>query len=144
MTSVDFDLNVTIALDDAGKKKERYESVAFRFTTKSARALERAAGSGISWLIVRGQSVEALVLLLCYGLQWSHPKMTEQKAIDIIDAFIERGGKVKDLSTALHKALNESGVYGEPDKEETAPDGEIPLAETTATSETKADASVTG
>lgn len=146
MTSVDFDLNVTIFTDDAKKKREQYGTVSFRFTTKTTRALERAAGSGISWLVVRGQSVEALVLLLCYGLLHAYPKMTEQKATDIIDAYIDEdreggAGDVKDLASALHKALNESGVYGKPetDDEESV---KVPLGE--PTTETSAPASVTG
>lgn len=140
MTSVPFDLNVAILTNQG--RRETYGSVEFRFTTKAARALERAAGSGIGWLIARGQSVEAMVLLLCYGLQWAFPKMTEDKAVDIIDAYIspERKGNAKDLSDALAKALQESGVYGRSEDE-----GERPLDPTTTeTTETPAGASVTG
>lgn len=129
MTSVPFELNVTITTETG--KKEQYGEVAFRFTTKSARALERAAGSGLAWVIARGQSVEALVLLVCYGLQHLFPKMTEAKATDLIDAFIDRGGDVAELSKAAHQALNASGVYGKPE-------GEGDARPTTASLETAA------
>lgn len=132
MTSVPFDLNVAI-LNERGKN-ERFDTVEFRFTTKSARALERAAGSGIAWLVARGQSVEALVLLVCYGLQWQFPKMTEQKATDLIDAFVDAGGDTKELSKAAMRALEESGVYGKPDSGE----GDRPTQTTTETQETPA------
>lgn len=116
MTSVPCELNVTIATNG---KKETFETVQFRFTTKTARALERAANTGIGWLIAQGRSVEALVLMLCYGLQWQYPKMTEDKAVDIIDAYLEAGGNTKVLSEAVTKALHESGVYGR--EEDTTP-----------------------
>lgn len=110
MTRIPFELNVTIRPDNG--KPETYETVEFRFGTKNARALERAAGSGIAWLHAQGRSVEALVLLVCYGLRMDYPRMTEDKAVDIIDAFIERGGNTKLLSDAAAKALYESGLYG--------------------------------
>lgn len=137
MTSVPFDLQVIIRPESG--KPERYDTVEFRFTTKHARALERAAGSGISWLLMRGQTVEALVLLVCYGLQWQYPKLTEEKAILIIDAFLERGGNTRALSEAVQQALQVSGIYG---RDEEAPEAsERPLAETSATT---APVSVTG
>lgn len=127
MTSVTFPFFVGLPGDD---KKIPLNDAEFRFTTKSTRALERAAGSGISWVIAKGQSVEALVLLVCYGLQWKKwPKgktsaeMTEDWAIELIDAFIDAGGDVTQLSEAVYKALNESGVYGKPKA-----DGDGPLA----------------
>jgi len=113
MTSVPFELNVTIQVERQNRlHKETYETVEFRFGTKEAYGLEEAAGSGIQWLMAQGRSVKALVLLVCYGLRQTHPKMTEQKAIDIIDAYRENGGNVKLLSEAASKALYESGVYG--------------------------------
>ena len=137
MTSVPFELNVTIKVEGQHRiHKETYETVEFRFGTKEAYGLEEAAGSGIQWLMAQGRNVKALVLLVCYGLRQTYPKMTEQKAIDIIDAFRENGGNIKLLSEAASKALYESGVYGrdesEPDAEDT---DESPLAqETPATS----------
>ena len=122
MTTVPFDLDVSIK-DDRGRIK-KYGTVEFRFTTKSARQLEIAAGAGIQWLVVRGQTVQALVLLVCYGLKWADEKMTEDRATDVIDAFVERGGDTAELSKAAYKALNDSGVYGKIEQqaeEETEP-----------------------
>lgn len=130
MTSVTFPFFVGLPGDD---KKIPLLDAEFRFTTKTTRAMERSAGNGISWVIARGQSVEALVLLVCYGLQWKKwPKgkttaeMTEDWAVDLIDAFIDAGGEVEELSKAVYKALDQSGVYGKPKT-----DGDVPLATTT-------------
>jgi hypothetical protein len=141
MTSVPFELNVTIQVERQNRiHKETYERVEFRFGTKEAYALEEAAGSGIQWLIAQGRSVKALVLLVCYGLRQTYPKMTEQKAIDIIDAFRENGGNVKLLSEAASKALHESGVYGREEMDQASEETDAdPLAP-----EIPATSSVTG
>ncbi len=140
MTSVPFELNVTITNESTGKR-ESFEQVEFRFGTKEARAVERAAGTGIYWLRASGRSVEALVLLVCYGLQQTYPKMTEKKAEDVIDAFLDRGGSIKALSDATTKALNASGLYGEVDKDLEA-DSSVPLE--TKTEAIQPQPSVTG
>jgi hypothetical protein len=134
MTSVTFPFFVGLPGDD---KKIPLLDAEFRFTTKTTRAMERAAGAGISWVIAKGQSVEALVLLVCYGLQWKKwPKgkalaeMTEDWAVDLIDAFIDADGEIEELSKAVYKALDQSGVYGKPK----AQDGDVPLATTTTSS----------
>src|SRR5688572_17940377 len=105
----------------------------FRYTTKAVRQLERAAGTSILLLLSSGRTVEALVLLVCYGLKWKSLKahglkrlgadgkplaeMTEDVAVDLIDEFIDAGGNTGDLSNALYKALNTSGVYGRAETE---------------------------
>lgn len=104
--------------------------VEFRFTIKSARQLEEAAGTGIGMLLATGQHVRALVFLVCYGLRWQDVKMTEQRAMDLIETFLEAGGSTKDLSEACLKALNQSGVYGPSDedqkRDEAKEDGDVP------------------
>lgn len=92
--------------------------VRFRFTIPNVRALELAAGCGIDLLRLRGQQIHALVLLVCYGLKWSDRKMTEDRAADLIEAYRDDGGSVVELSKAVVKALNESGVYGPAEKDE--------------------------
>ena len=133
MTSVPFELNVTIQVETQGRiRKETYDHVEFRYGTKEAYELEEAAGTGIAWLQAQGRSIKALVLLVCYGLRQQHPKMTQQKAIDIIQAFVERGGNTKALSEAAAKALRDSGVYGRDETDATATeDGDDPLGEAT-------------
>lgn len=133
MTSVPFELNVTISVETQNRiRKETYETVEFRYGTKEAYELEEAAGMGIAWLRAQGKSIKAMVLLVCYGLKQQYPKMTQQKAIDIIQAYLDRGGNVKELSDAASKALLDSGVYGR--EEESAPedgeDDQDPLAAT--------------
>lgn len=94
--------------------------VEFRFTIKTARDLERATRpfGGIAGLHLRGSNVEALVVTTLYALRWNKPKLTEDKVVDMMQAFVDAGGDVVALTTALSKALNESGVYGKPEKPE--------------------------
>lgn len=121
MTSVTFPFFVGKPRED---KTLPFEDAEFRYPTKSARQLERAAGAGISFVIARGQFVESLVLMVCYGLRWNDPKMTEDKAIDLLDQFVDAGGDARQLRDACIEALNASGVYGrkEPAEDE-SPDG---------------------
>jgi hypothetical protein len=98
--------------------------VEFRFTISSARQLDKAAGSGLSALLSRGQTTEALVLMTCYGLKHAIPTMTEQKAERWIDAFIENGGDTTELFQALFRAVSLSGVYGKVEAEDQATETE--------------------
>lgn len=102
MTSVEFPL------------KPDHPPVHFRFTIASTRSLEKAAGVGIDLLRLRGQVAEAIVLMTCYGLKWEDESITEKKAERLVQSYVDGGGDIKDLSEALVKALNESGVYGKP------------------------------
>lgn len=86
--------------------------VEFKFTAKYARQMERAAGCGIPMLLMSGRTIDALVLMVCYGIKHAKPNMTEDKAVEWIDAFIAAGGNVTELSEAVMKAMNQSGVYG--------------------------------
>jgi hypothetical protein len=105
----------------------------FRFTIKTARELEKSAGQGIAYLVARGQSVESLVLLVCYGLRFARPKLREDDAVQLIQDFLDAGGDVNKLSEALVKCLNESGVYGQMPKTDKPKvdllDGDDPLAQ---------------
>jgi hypothetical protein len=114
MTSTTFPFLVGVPGAD---KTIPFRDAEFRFTTKHTRKLEDACGGNIDWVIARGQSVKAMVLMVCYGLLWQDKQMTEDKAADLIDEFIDAGGDVIELSTALYKALGASGVYGKPKKE---------------------------
>jgi hypothetical protein len=96
--------------------------VEFRFTMKTARALERACGNGLDHLLMQGKTVEGLVKLVCYGLQWQDARLTEDKAVELIQTFIDHDGDTVALIRAARKALDESGVYGRPEKQAT--DGE--------------------
>jgi hypothetical protein len=91
--------------------------VEFRFTIKTARLLERATRQwgGISGLTMRGNNVEVLVTVTHHALLWNKPKLAEDKVIDWIQDFIDAGGNVIDLTQALTKALDASGVYGRPE-----------------------------
>lgn len=108
--------------------------VRFRFTIPNVRALELAAGCGIDLLRLRGQQVHALVLLVCYALKASDKKMTEDRAADLVQAYLDEDGDIAVLSKAVVQALNESGVYGKPELPE-GEDGE-PAHPPMATTET--------
>lgn len=116
MTSVSFPFRV--GLPDPSTKQIALEPVEFRFTTRTTRLLERACNGNIDAVLGRGKSVEALVLLVCYGRLWDDPKMTEDRAANLIDEYIDAGGDVIGLAVALYDALLQSGVYGKPKTEE--------------------------
>ena len=113
MTTVEFPFGVK--KDSEGVAS--FVDIGFRFTIRTALELERASG-GLQMLLARGQSVWALVLLVCYGLKWNRKKITEDDAIQLLDQFVEADGDTRALTQALSKALNESGVYG-PDADKT-------------------------
>jgi hypothetical protein len=88
--------------------------VIFRFTIKAAREMERAAGCNYQTLLASSRQVEAICLLTCYGLKHDDPKMTVEKATDLVDAYVDQGGNIVALYEALQKAMNKSGCYGPP------------------------------
>ena len=105
--------------------------VDFRFTIKTARELDRASQYGVQVLLKNGQTTDAIVLMTCYGLKHINPRMTEQKAEELIQQYIENGGDAMDLFTALFKALQESGVFGKTDGVEANPTKPTPVTEST-------------
>lgn len=91
--------------------------VEFRFTIATARQLDKASTYGVQLLLKNGQTTEAIVLMTCYGLKHMNHRMTEAKAEELIQQFIDppNNGDTTLLFTALFKALQESGVFGKPD-----------------------------
>jgi hypothetical protein len=89
--------------------------VDFRFTIATARQLDKASEYGVQVLLKNGQTTDAIVLMTCYGLRHINPKMTEAKAEELIQQFIDGGGDAMDLFNALFKALQASGVFGKVD-----------------------------
>lgn len=90
-------------------------SVIFRFNVKTAQALEQAGGANPAYLAAAGKQVTALVLMVMHGLNHADPQINETKAAKLVQRYLDGGGKVKPLMDALAKALNESGVYGDPE-----------------------------
>lgn len=95
--------------------------VEFRFTIRAARALERAAGCNYQTLFARGQQVEAVCLLLWAALLHADPKLTQDKAVEIVEQYVDRTGNILPLYEALQKAMNASGCYGEAVRDEPRP-----------------------
>ncbi len=97
--------------------------VEFRFSIKSAREMERIAGCNYTKMFLDTRQIEAICMMVCYGLRHEDPTLTIDKAADRVDAFIEDGGNILDLYKALQKAMDYSGVYGPPvkDEDETRP-----------------------
>jgi len=89
-----------------------------RFTVTTANMLDQRAGVGISELMARRQNIYAMVLMVCYALQYGDPAMTEKRAEQLVQRFIDKGGDTTTLWAALIKAANRSGVYGKPQTEE--------------------------
>lgn len=131
MTTVDFPFYTF--QDDQGA--HQFTDARFRFTIRTTREMEKAAGCGVGMLQMRMQSVEVVVLLVCYGLRWDDKKMTEDKAVDLVERYLDAGGDVIKLSTALVKCLNTSGVYGKPDTD-AGSEGDANPPKTTPTSAT--------
>jgi hypothetical protein len=95
--------------------------VDFRFTITTARQLDKASEYGVQVLLKNGQTTDAIVLMTCYGLRHINPKMTESKAEELIQQYIDHGGDAMDLFNALFKALQASGVFGKTDGVEANP-----------------------
>ena len=92
-----------------------WRDVEFLYTVKAAKDLEEIAGTSPYLLSLRGQSVKATVLMVWHGLKHADASMNENKAVNMLQRYLDAGGKLKGLNEALVKAMNESGVYGEPD-----------------------------
>lgn len=95
--------------------------VEFRFSIKSAREMERFAGCNYTKMLADTRQIEAVCMMVCYGLRHEDPKLTVDKAADLVDAFVEKGGNIIELYLALQKAMDYSGVYGPPLKDEDTP-----------------------
>jgi hypothetical protein len=95
--------------------------VDFRFTIKTARELDRASTHGITTLLRNGQTTDALVLMTCYGLRHADHRMTETKAEELIQRFVDEGGNAADLLKALTEAIQASGVWGRDGGDEANP-----------------------
>lgn len=105
--------------------------VEFRFTIRAARDLERLAGCNFQTLFARGQQVEAVCLLLWAALRHADPKLTAEKAVDIVEQFVDRGGNIVALYEALQKAMDKSGCYAPalPDEADPARPTPVPAGE---------------
>lgn len=86
--------------------------VEFKFGAKAAYELERTAGCSHNTLLNRGQEITAIALMTCYALKHADPKMTVDKALDLVNAYIDDDGNIVTLYNALTEAINMSGVYG--------------------------------
>lgn len=95
-----------------------WKEVEFLFTVRAAKDLEEVAGTSPYLLSLRGQSVKATVLMVLFGLRHADAAMNESRAVALLDKYLKGGGKLKPLNEALVKAMNESGVYGDPDTPE--------------------------
>jgi hypothetical protein len=104
------------------RRIDAFVETEFRFTIKTARELEKSAGQGIAYLVARGQSVESLVLLVCYGLRWNRPKLREDDAVQLIQDFLDAGGDVNKLSEALGEVPERIGRL-RPDAEDGQAEG---------------------
>lgn len=92
----------------------------FYFDVITAQQLEDIGGANPAFLAAQGKQVTALVLMTMYGLKHTDDGITQRKAQRLIQKYLKDGGKTKPLMDALVKALNESGVYGDPDDVATA------------------------
>ena len=96
----------------------------FHFGVVTAQALEDMGGANPAYLAASGKQVTACVLMVMHGLTHVDPTMNQRKAQKLVQRYLDAGGKIKPLMDALAKALNESGVYGDPDDAIDATDDE--------------------
>lgn len=107
-----------------------------RFRSNDLADLEERTGRGVNDLASTTR-VNAVRLLLCYGLRWQdkpNEKMTPAKAGDLIDVWIANGGKFKDIEEKLLEALRAAGFSEAPptadaagaDGSEAEPEGNAP------------------
>jgi hypothetical protein len=97
---------VELALEKDKKPRQ------LRFTVTALTSLEEQAGCGIRELLSRKQDVYATVLLLRYGLEWADRSMTQKRAAQLLQTFLDEGGDITTLWEGILKALNQSGAYG--------------------------------
>jgi hypothetical protein len=111
-----------------------FKDAHFRFTVKSVYEMEKSAGMDISRMFAERGRIGYLVLLICYGLKHANDAMTEAKALQQLDRFVERGGDIVKLTSALADAMVKSGAIGKPtDDPEEKDDDEIPTKPSTET-----------
>lgn len=107
--------------------------VHFRFTIATACELDDASQHGVQVLLSTGKTTKAIQLMTCYGLKHADHRMTEAKATNLIQRYVDAGGDMAELMKALTKALQVSGVLGKVD----GGDEENPTTATTTEAETK-------
>lgn len=88
-----------------------FRDVEFRFRINSGREIERVYGCSFKVLMERGQEIEAIVGAVCAGMRHDNPKITQDKAEELVQNFIDADGDIVELYNALVKAWNISGVY---------------------------------
>lgn len=96
----------------------------FRYTVKAVADLEKAAGMDVALMRAGIGRVRTLILFLCYGQRYRDDALTEKKAEQQLQRFIDKGGDVAKLTEALVDALNKSGVLGKDDEPPSADDVE--------------------
>lgn len=109
--------------------------VQLRFTIRYAREMERFAGCNYHTLFARGQQVDAVCLMTCYALKHDDPKMTVDKAVDLVSAYVDGGGNIVTLYEALEEAMKHSGCYAPvpKDEEKGGAEGDPPTESASAT-----------
>lgn len=100
---------------NTGKKKQPTQEYRVRFDINALGDLEATAGLGMGELLARKMNFSMVRLMLCFGLQWERQGLTLPMAGAIIQAHIENGGALDEVSDAIGKAIVASGLFAQAD-----------------------------
>ena len=90
-----------------------------RFTLGALRDLQRVSGQPLhQFVTTMGEvSVEHLLWTIWAGLKHGWPKLTLEQTQPLIEKYLENGGTLPDLMTAVNDAFVQCGLFGAPTPE---------------------------
>lgn len=115
--------HVFIELEDKKPRPLRYDH-------NAVADLEELCGFGLGSLLAeRKMAFHGLRLLVWAGLKWRDRTMTPQKAGDLIQTFVTRGGKLTEVQEKCLQALEQAGCIElrKPTDDELAEDAEAEI-----------------
>lgn len=83
-----------------------------RFRHRDLADLEEQSGKGLLQLMT-STTMHGVRLLLNYGLRHQDTKMTPEKASDLIDVWIEKGGTLAGLNDKILDGLRVAGFWSD-------------------------------
>jgi len=90
------------------------------YGTKALRVFEREADRPINEIGERF-GVDTIASLLHAGMVYNHPEVTVDEIDEMLDAFLEKGGDLDPVMTAISETVSACGWFANPTK--AAPSG---------------------
>lgn len=110
----------TLFRDKGSDDKERW----LRFDLNALADFEQEVGMGLPQLMGSKAIFAGTRALLWAGLKWQERGLTIQKAGELIQAFIEKDGRLDDVLAACIEAATKQGALGRVDEEPPTPSEE--------------------